>query len=782
MKTASTALRALLMGASSALSLFAHGAYAQEAAKPAASVDAEQVTEIVVTAQKREQTLSDVPMSVTAFSGDQLVKRGVTDVQGLVKITPGLSYVESGNGVPVYSLRGVGFFETSLGARPSVSVYSDEAPLPFAIMASGAGLDLERVEVLKGPQGTLFGQNATGGAINYVAAKPPAQMAGGANVSWSRFNTVDASAYVGGPISETVGFRLAARAQVGDDWQRSITRDATLGAKRFYQGRAILEWRPTERLKVLLNANGFQDKSETQAAQRIELIVAPTQTSFLPRIAAMVNYPPAPHDNRAADWDAGQPLRKDNTFYQVSGRADYALTEKLTLTSLSAYSHMKIGQLVDQDGTSLTASLTRVTGKLSSFFQELRASGQAGPAQFVVGANYANDKSDEADYFRYPYTISNFSGSTGLTGATDLTGTQDFDTKAAFANVDWSLTDQIVAHAGVRYTKTDLGYVSCARAGDAQTANSFTLLINVLRGRAGLAPITPLAVGGCVSLDSGLNPVGLHSHLKEDNVSWRAGLDWKPAPQTLIYANVSRGYKSGSSPTLPAIAANALAPVTQESVLAYEAGFKAPLIRRVVDVTGAVFYYDYDDKQLLGRSNAQPAVLGVLPALVNVPKSRIKGAELQINAFPASGVRISLAGTYLDSKVTKDFNNFTILGLAANFKGDAFPYTPKYQLVADWQVDRPISDALNGVVGMNVNYRSKTNAGFGQDARLDIDSYVLMDVRAGLRSPEKGWEASIFVRNLTDKYYWTNVARLSDVIRRYSGEPRTYGLQISSKF
>uniref|UniRef100_B0T3Q6 TonB-dependent receptor n=1 Tax=Caulobacter sp. (strain K31) TaxID=366602 RepID=B0T3Q6_CAUSK len=785
MAIASTKLRSLLMGAGSALSIMAAQAHAQTAgaALPVApQAQPDELTEIVVTAQKREQTLSDVPMSVTAFSGDQLTRRGITDVQGLVKITPGLSYVESGNGVPVYSLRGVGFFETSLGARPSVAIYADEAPLPFASMASGAGLDLERVEVLKGPQGTLFGQNATGGAINYIAAKPTAERAGGAAVSWSRFNTVDTSAYVGGPISDTVGFRIAGRAQVGDDWQRSITRDATLGARRFYQGRALLDWRPSDKLKLLLNANGFQDKSETQAAQRVGLIVAASQTSFLSRIPLMVNYPPAPRDNRAADWDAGQPLRKDNAFYQVSLRGDYALAETLTLTSLTAYSHMKINQLMDQDGTSLTASLTKVTGTLSSFSQEVRVAGGAGPAQFVVGASYARDKSDEADYFRYPYTISNFSGSTGLTGATDLTGRQDFDTKAVFGNLDWDITSQIVAHGGLRYTKTDLGYVSCARAGDAQTANSFSILVNVLRARAGLASIAPLAVGGCVSLDEGLNPVGLNSHLKEDNLSWRAGLDWKPAPRTLVYANVSRGYKSGSSPTLPAIAANALRPVTQESVLAYEAGFKAPLIRRVVDVTGAVFYYDYDDKQLLGRSNAQPAVLGVLPSLVNVPKSRIKGAEFQINAFPATGFRLSLAGTYLDSKVTKDFNNFTILGLPANFKGDAFPYTPKYQMVADMQVDRPISDALNGVVGMNINYRSKTNAGFGHDARLDIDSYTLIDVRAGVRSPDKGWEANVFVRNLTDKYYWTNVARLSDVIRRYAGEPRTYGVQVSSKF
>jgi len=783
----STALRAALMGAGSSLVMAISPAAAQVAAPgqtaPGQMAPAQDepsvVEEIVVTAQKREQALNDVPMSITALSGEQLSSRGVTDVQSLVKVTPGLSYVESGNGVPVYSLRGVGFFETSLGARPSVAVYVDEAPLPFAIMASGAGLDPARVEVLKGPQGTLFGQNATGGAINYIAARPTDTFAAGITTSLSRFETVDTTAYVSGPLTSTLQARLSGRVLSGDDWQESFTRDASLGAKRFYQGRLILEWAPTDRFRASLNLNGFKDRSDTQAAQRIELV--PSSPTFVNRIPLMVNYPATPRNSRAADWDADQRLRKDNDFYQASLRADYDLNDQLTLTSLTAYSDMTIDQLVDQDGTDLRASLTQVTGSLSSFSQEVRLSGDLGRAQFVVGANYALDKSDEYDRFRYPYTTSNFSGSTGLTGATDLSGTQKFDSRAVFANLDYDLSDEFTVHAGARYTKTDLDYISCGRAGDAQTANAFTILVNVLRGRAGLTPIAPLAVGGCVSLDAGLNPVGVDDTLSEDNVSWRAGLDWKPAPQTLVYVNVSRGYKSGSSPTLPAIAANALIPVTQESVVAYEAGFKAPVIRGLLEATGAAFYYDYDDKQLLGRSNAQPAVLGVLPSLVNVPKSRVAGAEFQLNAFVLDGLRLSLAGTYLDSEVTGDFSNFTILGAAANFKGDAFPYTPKYQLVADAQYDRPINDTLDAVFGINASYRSDTNAGFGGDPRLDIDSYALVDVRAGVRSAD-GWEASVFVRNLTDEYYWTNVARTSDVIRRYAGEPRTYGVRLSARF
>jgi outer membrane receptor protein involved in Fe transport len=163
----------------------AGAAHAQQATSPegAADVPAQsssnapapgELIEVVVTAQKRSERLQDVPISITAVTGEQLVDAGVTDTSQLTKVVPGFAYQQSSYGTPIYSIRGIGFYDTSVGISPAVSVYLDQAPLPFSVMARGATLDLERVEVLKGPQGTLFGQNSTGGAINYIAAKPTA--------------------------------------------------------------------------------------------------------------------------------------------------------------------------------------------------------------------------------------------------------------------------------------------------------------------------------------------------------------------------------------------------------------------------------------------------------------------------------------------------------------------------------------------------------------------------------------------------------------------------------
>lgn len=732
---------------------------------------------IVVTAQKREQSLNDVPMSITVMSGTDMFERGVTDVESLVKFTPGLSYVESGAGVPVFSLRGVGFYDTAFGSRPTVSVYQDEISLPFSIMSKGASFDLERVEILKGPQGTLFGQNSTGGAINYVAAKPTGDSSGQIAASFSSFNTLDTSGHVNVPLADTLNARFSARALVGEGWQESITRSDTLGAKSFYQGRVQFDWEASDRLSLLFNINGFVDNSETQAAQRIDTIFS--VPAFADQIPIVVNYPAFPEDNRAADWDEGRALKKDNNFWQASVRADFELTEYLSLTSLTAYSSMDIGQLVDQDGTFVTASLTNVTGDLTSFSQELRLAGSADRLNYVFGANYSHDKSSEKDFFQFPYTTSSFGTIPGLRAdASELISQQTFDTLAVFGNLEYELTDQLRAHAGIRYTRAELDSSGCTTVGNQTSADTFGVLVNFIRGRAGLPPLS-VNVDDCVSLDATLTPGVQTDKLDEDNRSWRAGLDWAPMDDMLLYANISKGYKAGSSPTIPAIEQSELSPVTQESVLAYEAGLKASLIDNVLEVSGAVFLYDYEDKQLQGRVIT---ILGVLPGLVNVPESEIRGAEFQVNAFPLEGLRLTLAGTYIESEVTADFTNFSILGLPANFKGNEFPYTPEFQLVFDSEYVTPLTPTIDGFIGLNANYRSSTTSGFGDDPRLNIDAYTVVDMRLGLEAADGGWRAGLFVRNLTDEYYWNNVARTSDIIRRYTGEPRSFGISLSRSF
>ena len=768
------AIRMLLVSTSA----FATAAMAQSSPNPASSggaaatteSEADHVAEIVVTAQKREQRLSDVPVSVTALTGAQLVSKGINTVEDLVKVTPGLSFVDSGKSAPVFSLRGVGFFDNSLGARPTVTVYTDEAPLPFSIEAKSAAFDLERVEVLKGPQGTLFGQSSTGGAINYISAKPTSTFQAGITGSYGRFNTTDVQAYVSGPLTSTLNARIAVHTLQSSDWQYSYTRSDTIGRQNFSQARILLDWKPTERLSVLLNVNGSYDGSNNQAPQFIGAVRSNASTPLL------LTYPIAPHNPRAADWNANQDFPRNNKFYQGVLRANYELTDAITLTSLTSYSHEKVRSEIS-DGTTLLNFNVLDYGHVESFSQELRASGDVGKLHYIVGGNYQHDKTKETTP-----TYDVYGTSSAFGDAIGPVSRQKFSTFAFFGDATYQLVDRVRLNGGIRYTKQDLDYNSCLTVQDASSAVAYRSTINYARFLGGLAPIGPLAVGQCVSLDANRNPASAIGSLNEGNVSWRAGIDFKPTPRTLLYVNVSRGYKAGNSPNPGATSVDQFKPVSQESVLAYEAGVKTSLFNRVLDFTGAGFYYDYTDKQLLGRSVFTPNIFGPQSALVNIPKSRILGGEAQIVLRPGFGLTLDAAGTYLDTKVKSDFSNYTLVGVPANFKGSAFPYTPKWQLVFDGEERFPISASVDGIVAANASYRTKTVAGFGGDPRLNIDAYWLVDLRLGIEDPHGKWKAQLYGRNVFNKYYWNNVNFGGDTLRRYTGMPATYGVQLSYKF
>jgi len=199
--------------------------------------------EIIVTAQKRAQSINDVGMAINAVNDEALRQQGIRDVGDLVKIEPSFTVSQAQYGTPVYSVRGVGYNEASLAASPAVSVYVDEVPFAYPALTKGATLDISRVEVLKGPQGTLYGQNATGGAINYIAAKPTDAFEAGVEATYARFDYKDLNAFVSGPLSKDVRARFAFDVTNGGAWQESYTRHDTIGATRQGKARILLDWK-----------------------------------------------------------------------------------------------------------------------------------------------------------------------------------------------------------------------------------------------------------------------------------------------------------------------------------------------------------------------------------------------------------------------------------------------------------------------------------------------------------------------------------------------------------
>jgi iron complex outermembrane recepter protein len=780
--------KATLGGASSLLCLtgivipatgFADGAPA--AATTAETSDTGGLEEIVVTANKIEEASSKVGATIQTIDVKALEQQQVTSLQDLANVVPGLTFTETEFATPVYTLRGVGFYENSLASYPDVSVYLDQAPLPLPVQTELTLFDIQRVEVLKGPQGTLFGNNATGGAINYIANKPTTQFSAGTQLSYGKYNTGQVDGFVSGPLNNTLLARFSLSVtERGDGWQHSQTRDDTNGKANKIAARAIFDWHPMDALRLELNINGWYNGSQPQQSQLLQF--KPTFPAFTP----LVNQPLGPNDSNVADWSPrfGEP-RADDYLLQTFVRLDYDLSSTITVTSISNYIYYNRNQRPDQDGSSYaTTDETLATGRINSFSEELRvAGGGNGPLRWLAGVNYSGDRVQELDTLSWPegtaFTFTPFAGSLGNTNDSY----QKMDNYAVFAHADYNILEQLKLKAGVRGTEADRSADECGNEFSGTFRDPNGIIQNFIAATAsflGNYPFAPVGPGQCSTIRNPAFQIGrVDSQLNQHNVSWSGGLDWQATDTLLAYANVSRGYKAGGFPTLPASSYAALSPVTQESVTDYEAGFKSQLFERHLLVNAAAFYYDYTNKQL--KSRIIDPIFGPLTALVNIPKSTIRGAEFEIHARPLTGLDIGTAATFLDAKIDR-FTGVNQAAVVADFAGSSVPYAPKWTLTSSINYDHPLTDQWSGFVGAQLSYQTRTSAAIGSPDGFVMPAYSLLDLQLGVQSQDGRWRAFAWGKNVLNRFYLNNIVSLEDAVTRYTGMPATYGVAVNYRF
>ena len=307
------------LGFVSGLSLLAMGLVVAGPAQAQEEDESEsklRIEEVIVTAQKREQSVNDVGITVNAFTGTQLQDLGVGTAEQIAQITPGLTVNETAaTGVPVYTIRGVGFQDYNAISSSTVGLYFDEVAIPYTVMSRGAIFDVQRVEVLKGPQGDLYGRNTTAGQINFISNKPSDEFEAGFNASYGRFNIFDLEGFVTGALSDSVQGRLAFRTtQSSGGWQKSLTRDDELGEQDSVSVRALLNFDFGDNARLLVNLHYVDDQSENKANTvydgsvndlgEFALPYTPLDQYLLPTGANFGQTPPwySTGDNRAADW------------------------------------------------------------------------------------------------------------------------------------------------------------------------------------------------------------------------------------------------------------------------------------------------------------------------------------------------------------------------------------------------------------------------------------------------------------------------------------------------
>jgi iron complex outermembrane receptor protein len=740
------------------------------------------LAEIVVTAQKRAENLMDVGITVNVATKLQLQNAGVTDIHQLANVVPSLTVTSNFDAIPQFSIRGLVFTSNQLSASPTVSAYIDEAPLPYSSMTGGAFLDLERVEVLKGPQGTLFGNNATGGSINFIAAKPTNYFSTGFTATTDRFGQFAGEGYVSGPITSTLNARVAISTTQGGDWQHTYTPGPYLESGAADKGavRLLLDWQPSDRLKVSLNLNSYYNDSDPQqfqfAGSRPE--GGPGSSIVVPPYGSAETYPLPPHDDRAADFT--YPGATSNTFLQSVLRADYDLSDALTLTSLTNFAHLRTSIDRQGDGTRIDILDLRHDGTIQTYGEEMRLTGDLKDIglHFITGLNFSHDIVDE----RAPYTYNHFSiFPPGF--VTDSRSNFTSETTAGFANAEWNATKQLTLLAGARYTVNHQSDSYCLFSGAPAVSAFFGGLANAYRAvYSGLGPTDAYQVGTCSTVGPAPEylPYDFGQGSTDHNVSWRAGANFHVTRDLMLYALVSRGYKAGAYAFTTAVIANELGKVKQEEVTSYEGGIKYAL-NSMLTVSAAGYYYDYVNKQAF--TNTPAPLVGSVESLINIPKSKAYGFDADATLIPIRGLTLHAALTNTRTKITEP-GQLTLdgFGQPLNYLGHTFAYAPKWSAIFDTEYRKPLFDGIDGLVGASSYYDSKESADLSNEPVYDIPSHITFDARIGLAASTGGWTATAWVRNVANKYYFNDISYTGDSFVRTTGMPRNFGVTFTYRF
>ena len=773
------------------------------------------VDTLVVTAQRREEAANDIGMAIQAFRGEQLKELHVTSVKDLGSVAPGFSVSQSYQGVPTYTLRGIGFNTINLSATSTVGTYVDEVAYAYPIMNTGPIMDLARVEVLKGPQGTLYGRNTTAGLIDFVTNRPTDTVQAGITAEVGNYRTHNLEGYLSGPLAKGIQGRIAFRTDDSDEgWQKSNTRDERLGEVHRYGVRGSLALQPSEQVSIDLSATAWKNRSDTVAAQGIGFTPATAASPF--NAPGLVNYIAThqPTDATQADWSPyaqratnvgtglgiSDPLRENNDFQAYKLRINNDIRPGLRLVSLTSYNEFTRKAAFEWSGAPYEILVQKAYGHIESFAEDLHLEGGDEKTNWLIGAYYAQDKILDSNRTLLGQNANvglvRFAGGTLLAtpfnsgGYTALQMSQAFRTyqdigniktitASIFANGDWRIADAWKLTGGIRYTEDRESFAGCSRDFNGNMLPNVNV-VNRALFFAAYGPLAPIAQGDCVSFDPATKKFGIvTSKLDENNVAWRVALNWTPQDNLLLYGSVSRGAKAGATPINAANISTQDAPARQELLLAYEAGIKAGLLDRTVQANASVFYYDYEDKQL-SVYFADP-IYTALARLANVPKSDAYGLDTDVTWRPVPHMTITGSGVWLHTEV-KGYVGINSAGQPQTFDGAPFLYSPRFEGSLTALYDHELTQGLGLQVAINGRYQTVSHSDLEGDPRFAIPSYGLINASVGIHSADDRWEFQVWGRNLADKYYWSAVSSNANVVVRFPGATRTFGASFTVKY
>ena len=716
------------------------------AAPTQAQVDATlALEEVVVTAQKRAQDLQTVPISITALTGDDMREADIFSLDGIAERTPGFSMGSFNKGQPQMFIRGIGSNDDGAGSDVSVVSFIDEVYIGRAAGQVFELFDLERVEVLRGPQGTLFGKNAVGGAVSLHTRKPDETFIGRAEATVGRFDQVVLRGLISGPISDQVFGKIAVNSRKRDGYVESLVTGDDQADQDTFSTRGALRFVPSDDLEILITG----DYGKSREAGQGRILVGPG----LLFSSAQASMPEFVGDHRKSFADeAGQ---ADTDIWGLSSKIDWDLGNS-TLTSITAYRESEYDMIDDVTGNNAVTAgpldvHTFIDESSKQFSQELRLSSTAfeDRLSWVLGAYYLNEDTDRDENSALGFAAAPVFGvSTSLSHMENET-----DSFSVFGDFTYHFNDAFSLTAGARFTdeKKDSHIISFA----------------------------PIGVGHTINEDYDV----------EADESWtaftpRVVLNYQVNDAVFLYASYSEGFKSGGFAGTPATAEAAGTAFDQEDAAAFELGIKSELFDDRLRLNIAAFTTDYQDLQVLLRKVTPENPIGIV-VTDNAADATSEGVEVEFTALLFEGFELSGNYAYLDAT----YDSYLEVGAGPggtdiDNAGNRLRNAPKnaLNLVAKY------THALDNGGEITLRYEYINQGKSFQDPRNEEGatkpSYDLSNARIAYTSPGAQWEVAVWGQNLFDEEYFTHSWPAAPFASGFgaAGAPVTYGVTVTLNF
>jgi outer membrane receptor protein involved in Fe transport len=762
--------------------------------------------EITVTAERRTEKVQDVPVAITAISAADLLDRGVRQAGDVTSSVPNL-LLNSPYGPeaqPTFTLRGVTTQDFSENQSSPVAMYVDEVYKSVGAVQALQVYDLDRVEILRGPQGTLYGKNATGGAVSFYSKNPSLTAYDGyVTVGAGNYSAFSLRGAAGGPLIENeLGWRAAVLYDKRDGWVRSIVPGVEpLNGTEAVAGRFTLLARPGDDITTTLKVSVSRSGGTPYGAHAVNN--DPTVTGFTGNIGWFDN---------GAKFAVHKDIRNDAASFKL----EWQLGAHATLTSVSGFDYGRWYEKSDDGGLPITARIDDPNTYFSSvnaFSQELRlASHDTGALGWLAGLYYGRENTHATVEFHF------FDGTAGFGGWNPqppvpfpLWGFDEYnsfdqlkDSRAVFLNTTLEVVPTVTLRAGLRYTR------------DKVTISNFYALEGGLANPGPSQAGPPFAVDGGTTwwtqtignlpggmsaqrtfFQTGLAPQGLgvvpQFGRDDNNVSGQIGVDWKPNGALLLYASVSQGYRGAAFNGQAYNDPTELTFAAPEKLTSAEVGLKSELWNRRGAFNVAVFHYDYKNQQFLDAFTL-PGGLGTGFRTVNAPKARVNGAEFEFRAKASNDLEIFSALGLMDSKY---------LDLTLHATGFQATGVPRVCCVGNKLIQAPDVNASLGIdwrfahlgagdlrLLLDGNYYGKQYFDAFNTERIAQSAYGVANARASFESTTtRGFGVGVWVKNITNRQYLAYGLNQKDLDTgalgfdyALVGEPRTYGVDATLRF